>query len=393
MMKKVAIVTTKLNLGGCEKALISMLKEIPENKYDITLILKENGGELIKQVPEWINIKVIEEASMNTKEIVKKYIREKRYLKLITASYYLILMRLSKSKNRQLKYHSKALLDFEDEFDLAISYFMPPSFPDWYVSNHIKSKKKVIWIHSDISRIKDIQNKMHEKLYCQYDKIMCVCNDVADNFKRIFPSCKNKVSVFYNIIRESEIRSKAKNKYGLNKKNNECNILTVGRLSKEKGQDLIPNIVLRLKSEGLNFKWYCIGDGVLYDELEEKINRYKIKDSFILLGKKDNPYPYMRDCDIYVQPSKYEGYCTTVEEARCFKKPIIMTNCTGASEQVINCKTGYIVNYDENELYEKIKMLVLDKCERYRFTANSKNIIIDTSSEINKIDLIIEGKI
>ena len=87
-MKKVAIVTTKLNLGGCEKALISMLKEIPENKYDITLILKESGGELIKQVPKWINIKVIEEASMNTKEIVKKYIREKRYLKLITSSYY-----------------------------------------------------------------------------------------------------------------------------------------------------------------------------------------------------------------------------------------------------------------------------------------------------------------
>ena len=150
MMKKVAIVTTKLNLGGCEKALISMLKEIPENKYDITLILKESGGELIKQVPKWINIKVIEEASMNTKEIVKKYIREKRYLKLITSSYYLLLMRLSKSKNRQLKYHSKALLDFEGEFDLAISYFMTNSFPDWFVSININSKKKVIWIHSDI---------------------------------------------------------------------------------------------------------------------------------------------------------------------------------------------------------------------------------------------------
>lgn len=385
-MKKIAIVTPKLGIGGCEKALIAMLKAMNKDKYDITIFIKENGGDLLRDVPSWIKVMVIDDANKDSAGLIKNYIKQRKFLKAINSMYYLLLLRTSKNKNKQLFYYSKALSDVNERFDLAISYFMPPNFSDWYVINHINSNKKAIWIHSDVMRIKDIHNKMHENMYLKYDKIFCVCKDVAENFKKCFKSTTEKVDIFYNIISKGSIVEKANNLKSFDDIFNGIRILTVGRLSKEKGQLLIPEILVRLKNDGLNVRWYCVGNGYIKDELNEAILKYNLRNNLILLGTKDNPYPYMRDCDIYVQPSEYEGYCTTVEEARCFNKPIIMTNCTGAKEQVIDGETGFIVNYNENELYEKIKLLVDNKELRDFFEENCKNKIIDSTNEIEKID-------
>lgn len=385
-MKKIAIVTPTLDIGGCEKALTSMVKHIDTDKYDITIFLKEGGGVLIREVPEWIKIKVIEDGCKDSLGLIQNYIKHRRFFKAISSCYYLILLRISKSKNKQLFYHSKSLSHVNEKFDLAISYFMPPSFSDWYVINHINATKKVIWVHSDVIRIKDIHNKMHEDMYLKYDKIFCVCNDVAENFKKCFERTSPKIDVFYNIIDKESIVEKANGLQGFDDNFSGIRILTVGRLSKEKGQLMIPRILEKLKKDKLDIRWYCVGDGYIKKELEQEIIKYDLVNNLILLGKKENPYPYMRDCDIYVQPSEYEGYCTTVEEARCFNKPIIMTNCTGANEQVINGETGFVVNYSENEIYEKLKLLISNEQLRYNFIQNSSCRRIDTTNEITKLD-------
>lgn len=387
MMKKIAIVTKSMNVGGTEKALISMLKKIPYKKYEITIFVMEYSGELIQEIPSWINVKIIPQMNYTSKEFILNNLSCFNIMSLVKNIYYLIRLRYS-SYHQQFYYLSKVLPKIKESYDIGIAYFAPGEFPNWYVVNNINAKKKVTWIHSDVSNFKGISNKHCKKIYSKYDKIFCVSNEVAEIFKSYFPECKQKIDVFYNIIKKSDIQKKAFELESFNDKFEGIKILTVGRLSNEKGQQIIPDIVLKLKNDSINFRWYCIGDGILKQYINKKIKEYNIEDNLKMLGLNTNPYPFIRDCDIYVQPSKYEGYCTTVEEARCFEKPIIMTKCSGAYEQVINNETGFITNFNENEIYEKIKLLLQNDDILNKLKENCKKINIDTSNEILKLDNI-----
>lgn len=383
-MKSIVIVVSKMEMGGCEKSLISMLKVIPKNKYKITLYVRFLGGELIDKVPEWVIIKQVPNANISTRDIVLNNFKNRKIITGLKSAYYLMLLR-KKGYNEQLHLYCKSLPKIEEKFDLAISCAFPAHFPDWYVIENINAKKKITWVHSDVTRLKGTISDICNEMYMNFDKIFCVCEDVKDRFIESFPNTKNKVDIFYNIIDSNNIISKAINHVSFEDNYNGLKILTVGRLAEEKGQHLIPIILSKLLKQGLDVRWYCVGDGHLKEKLKELILEYKLENNLILLGSKDNPYSYMRDCDIYVQPSKYEGYCTTVEEARCFNKPIIMTNCAGAKEQVLDGETGFIVNYNENELYEKIKLLINNKELRKWFGENCKNKTIDSTNEIKKV--------
>lgn len=167
---------------------------------------------------------------------------------------------------------------------------------------------------------------------------------------------------------------------------NGIRILTVGRISQEKNQGMTIPILARLKSDGYNIRWYCIGDGSNYkNECEHLIKFYNLEDSYIILGTKTNPYPYMKDCDLYVQPSLHEGYCITLAEAKCFDNPIIATNFTGAREQLIETGCGLVSEIDENDLYMKIKEILDNEKLREEIKSNLRNHILDTSKEIDKL--------
>lgn len=389
-MKKVIIVTPKLDVGGCQIALISMLKQIPKNKYEITLLLGEKNGELIKEVPMHINVRYIDELNFSSKDFILKNIKNRKLNKVISIIFNLLLMRLTKKPQSQIYYQSKILSDIDGKFDLAISYFMPGSFVEWFVINNIQAIKKIMWVHSDITRCKDLKNNRYENLCLKYDKIFGVCKSVSDGFIDMFPKTKQKVDVFYNIVDSNYMLEKANIGSSFNDNFEGIRILTIGRLSKEKGQYMIPNIVLKLVTEGYNIRWYCIGDGSLNEKLKLEITEKELDENLVLLGQKDNPYAYLKDCDIYVQPSLYEGYCTTLVEARCFNKPIVATNVSGTKEQLLDGETGFIVNINENELYEKIKILIENKNIRDKFSENLKKETIDTVSEIEKLYRIID---
>ena len=161
-------------------------------------------------------------------------------------------------------------------------------------------------------------------------------------------------------------------------------ILTVGRLTHEKGQELCIEALKKLKDKGYKVKWYCVGNGASRKKYEELVINNNLIEDFIFLGSKTNPYSFMKQCDIYVQPSLHEGYCITLAEAKCFGKPIVTTNFTGAKEQIINRDTGIIVECNSDDLYKAIKE-VIDNVElRNRISTNVTKTLTDTSSEINK---------
>ncbi|RKD23175.1 glycosyl transferase [Ammoniphilus oxalaticus] len=383
-MKKILIMMTSMNIGGVEKSLVSLLSEIPKDQFEITLLLLEKKGGFLEHVPEWVRVvevnwyQDIKPIIMQPPhETVQGYLKNKQYLKIpfFIASYY-----ISKYFDNRYVYYRhvmKEVPEWTETYDVAISYQGPTDIIDFFVANKVRAKKKISWIHFDISKHL-INQKLYERLYKQYDQIFAVSNEARSCLVGKIPSIKNKTDVFYNIVPETLIWEMSQEEIEFDQDYQGIKIVTVGRLSFEKGQDLAIKTLAKLRAEGIEVRWYCIGEGNYRMDCKKLIEHYGLEDDFMLLGATVNPYPYIAKADIYVQTSRHEGYCLTLAEAKCLQKPIVTTNFIGAYEQIIDGETGYIVECDAEELYQRIQYLGEERLERERLENNLSNIIHDS---------------
>lgn len=383
-MKKIAIVTRRMVAGGIEKALLSMIENIPKDEYKITLFVMGKGGEFKKDVPEWVELKNIYGNENTTIEKIINNIKKFKIISTFKIIIYTILNRLTKSGYKKETYDLKMVPKQSVMYDIAIAYHVPASFPVRYVINNLNAHKKVAWIHSDVRRYEK-ELKPYEAFYNKYDKIFSVSKESMNNFLKMYPKLNGKVDVFYNIISKDKLHQLSNKGRGFTDNFKGIRILTIGRLVDEKGVEFIPAIVSRLVNRGYKFKWYCIGDGDLRKSLELEIAKYNIEDYLVILGMKENPYSYLKECDIYVQPSKYEGYCTTVTEAKCFYKPMVITNVNGSKEQIQNGYNGLIVEPNIDDIYKGVVSIIDDKNIQNKFIQNLKRSDVDTTKEINKL--------
>ncbi|WPQ46252.1 glycosyltransferase [Clostridium perfringens] len=388
-MKSILFMLINMNIGGTEKALINMLNELQKEKYKVTVLLLEKYGGFLNQIPDWVEVKYLDEYKNLKKYIneppiksVKELLIKKEY---INAFNFFLSYCISKLKDDISYYYKYLLKDVSDleEYDIAVAYAGPMDFITYFIANKIRAKKRVQWIHFDISKI-GFNKRFAENMYSKFDKIFVVSEEGKNKLNLLIPSLSDKTEVFFNIISSTLIKNMAENEEGFNDNYNGIRILTVGRLSREKGQDITISVLEKLIKQGYEVRWYCIGEGNMRKELEDMIKNKNLQDNYILLGSKRNPYPFMKECDIYVQSSRHEGYCITLAEARCFNNPIITTNFIGANEQIIHEKNGLICECNENEIYKAIKKIIGDK--EVIFKLENENI--DTVIEIRKIDLI-----
>ena len=396
-MKKLLFMCINMNIGGTEKALLTMLNEIDSSKYDITLLMLEEYGGFLNEIPSFVKVKYVNEykdikplIKEPPKLLAKKLIIDKKYSKglLILLNY--SISKITNNTSYYYKYILKNIKNIEEQYDLAVAYAGPMDFITYFVLNKIKAKKKVQWIHFDITKI-GFNKKFAEKSYKKFDKIFVVSEEGKEKLINLIPALNNKVEAFFNIISCNLIENMSKNEKGFDDSFNRVRILTVGRLSEEKGQDLTINALARLKNEGYNIRWYCIGDGPEKDNYKQKIKNLNLENDYILLGSKLNPYPFMKQCDIYVQPSKHEGYCITLGEARCFDNPIVTTNFTGANEQIKNEVTGLICDISEEGIYKSVKRLLDDKDLYNNIKINLSKEIVDSTNEISKLDKVLSS--
>ena len=393
-MKKILFMCINMNIGGTEKALLTMLNEMDRSKYEITLLMLEEYGGFLNQIPDGIKVMYLKEYKTLKKFIndppqlvAKELIKNKKIIKGLSVLFVYIISKLMKDISIYYKYILSNVDTLNEEYDIAIAYAGPMDFISYFVINKIKSKKRVQWIHFDISKI-GFNVNFAKKIYDKFDKVFVVSNEGKDKLINFLPSLKDKTEVFFNIISCKMIEKMSYEGEGFSDDFDGTRILTVGRLSKEKGQDLIIPVLKKLKENGYKVRWYCIGDGPAKKEYEKLVDKLNIKDDFIFLGSKLNPYTYMKECNIYVQPSKHEGYCITLGEARCFNNPIVTTNFTGANEQIVNENTGLVCEISEEGIYKAIKKL-LDDNDIYELIKNNlSNEIINTTSEIKKLDNI-----
>ena len=206
-------------------------------------------------------------------------------------------------------------VDLSSLYDIALDFYGYGSFTTSYVAKHINAKKKATWIHD--SQMPWLANVKKYLIY--YDRIFCVSNSVKKAFDSKYKLFNNKSEVMFNFVDFNKIKLNTQNHKKIFN-NNYLNILTVGRLTEQKGIDIAIKAANYLNKSSVNFKWYVIGDGKEYNKLSKLIRKYKLENHFKLLGYKRNPYMYMEECDLYVQPSRHEGFGLTVLEALFLKK-------------------------------------------------------------------------
>ncbi|HLS54226.1 MAG TPA: glycosyltransferase, partial [Tissierellaceae bacterium] len=224
------------------------------------------------------------------------------------------------------------------------------------------------------------------KVYKRFDRIFTVSEEAREKLVKMVPSINDKTKVFTNMISPELIIEEAKMGVGFQQDNfTGIRIVTVGRLAFEKGQDLAIKAMVKLIKDGINVKWYCIGEGKGRKEYEELIDRYQLQDKFILLGENSNPYRFIKECDIYVQPSRHEGYCITLAEARALDRPIVTTSFTGAKEQVKHNETGLVVSIHEDQIYYAVKGLIYNPKQREKFSRNLSNEMFESIGRIGRI--------
>ena len=398
-MKKILIFSHALEIGGAERALLGLLHSIDYKKYQVDLFLMRHQGELFKYIPKEVNVlpEIPEYTCLAVPimDVIKKKkfnVAWGRLVSKVKAQKYVKDNDLNQDNIVGLEYSHKYTLFAmpkvsETEYDLAISFLIP----HYFVAERINAKKKIAWIHTDYSQL-DMNVNSELEMWSSYDYIASISEACTNGFCKKFPSLKSKIVQIDNIISPELIKKQAEIMDVSDEMPNNCtiNILSVGRFCYAKNFDNVPEICKRIVDQGINVKWYLIGFGSDEPLIKEKIEEYKMQNYVIILGKKNNPYPYMKACDIYIQPSRYEGNCVSVHEAQVLGKPVIITKYATSKNQLNEGYDGMIVPMDNEGCADAIIKILKDKELINQIENNVYNSNYDNAEEINKIYKILE---
>lgn len=380
--KKVAVLLPWLKMGGTNKVALRFIKQLMEY-CDVTLVLSQNTGELLEEVPEGVHIVVDEMREF--KDIFKEDILKFQISNLIKDLMYYARIKLKKDNIDNYRYLVERHSPISSEkFDCAISYHGQSPERLLNLLYRTYAGKKVAWIHGEMSFSADTCQRM-AKYYAKLDRFFFVSRPTMDSFQRKIGVDAAKCTIYYNPLDKAEIIHLANLPMDIEFDNSWTNLLTVGRISAEKGQDMIPKITRKLVDMGYKIRWYIVGDGDMRSKIEKLIQENRVEDNVIILGVKTNPYCYMKACDIYVQPSYTEGYSTTICEAGILGKAIIGTKPSGGiREQITDGKDGLIVDATVAGLTEGILEVLKNEELLHRFEQQIQRKNFDGKGEINK---------
>ena len=374
-MKKLLVVAKSLGGGGSEVALIEFLNHLDESKFDVTLLLLDKDMEYRYRLKKKIKIKYIKFDDKFYYLFASMYALPGKIIKKIKLNKYFPIY-------DYLAMHCK--MPCLPNYDMAIDFYGYGSFTTAFVALNVKANKKAFWINE--KKMPWIINV--DKYFDVYDKIFGVSQAIKRTFTNIYPQYKEKADVFYNVIDIENIRKKATEFYPTEFTKNTFNIVTVGRLTEQKGYDVSIKAAKKLCDKEIKFKWFAIGDGKDRYKLEKLIKKLNLSNNFILLGRRDNPYPYIKNCDIYIQFSRHEGYGLSVLEARALDKPIIVSNLPVFKEQITDKKNGIVAHFDENSLFRSIEELYQNDKLKNEIKANVLREKINFDGQMSKLDCI-----
>lgn len=356
-MKKIIFFGYTLEVGGAEKVLCDYIN-ILKDKYKIDLCLLQNIGEFKKDIPKSVNI--IELRKGNLTYIPFRYFSFwRRY----------VINKIVKKGN----------------YDVAIG-FLEGRSATW-VADINKNIKKIAFIHNDVNKFDiGISEKEILDTYNKIDKIITVSEVAKESFCKKYNFKKENVQVLYNLIDEKNILEKSKENI---EKNEVFTFVNVGKMRKQKRQDRLVEIARDLKKEGYKFKIQIIGNGPEENNIKNLVKEYNVQDVVDLKGLQLNPYPYIKDADVVVVSSDFEGYSIAIKEALLLKKVVISTDVSGVKEMFEDGKYGIITKVDTEDLKNKMRDVLDKKIDLKNIEKNLENFDCGNKKIVKKLERII----
>lgn len=400
MKPRIFIAMHYMEIGGAETALVGLLNALDPARVDVDLFLYDHRGEMMQFIPEWVNL---------LPQIPKYSVLERPIVELVKRGFWGIAAarmwakRISKVAYKRsgsklenyggIDKMSKCTTPLLPKINQSVTYDLAISFltPHRIVTEKVKAKKKIAWIHTDYTRVwVDAEEEL--KVWQKYDYVASISSDVTNTFLQVFPSLAPKIVEIENILSPAFVRKRTEHQ-NVDKEirqTDKISLLSIGRYSEQKNYDNVPDICKRLIGKTkLNIKWYIIGYGGNEALIRQKIKEAGMEEHVILLGKRSNPYPYIKACDIYVQPSRYEGKSVTVREAQMLCKPVVVTNYPTAPSQIRSGIDGVIVPMDNEGCAHGLAEVICDKPLQERIIAHLKTHDYGNESEVEKIYTLI----
>lgn len=387
-MKRILISSFDLEIGGVERSLVNMLDSFDYSKYDVDLMLYSHTGDFINLLPREVNL-LKEDSSYRTLRMSIKDIFKSKKFKIGISR----LKARKQAKGNGIaqmqyiwKYCLPSLPKLDKRYDVAISFL----WPHYFVNDKVDADIKIGWIHTDYTKI-DTDVDMDVKMWNKLDYIVAVSEECKNAFISKYPDIKKSISVIENITSPTLVKILAEEKIDdFDQEKGIFRVLSVGRYTDAKGFDNAIKALKILHDRGYtNIKWYIVGYGGDEGLLKELIKENDLEDSFILLGKRTNPYPYMKKCDLYAQPSRYEGKAVTVSEAQILGKPVMITNYKTASSQLRDGEDGYITELSVEGIADGIEKLYKNDKLRKQLELNCKSKDYTNNEELEKLYKII----
>jgi glycosyltransferase involved in cell wall biosynthesis len=395
LKKRLLFVTQYLHTGGVEKSLLTLLSDLDYDKYEVDLLLFDHSGVLFPMVPSQVQIlpPLFQCYSTPLSQAAVQLLREGRFRLLAGKFLGSLLGRLGSGKGVGVRWsiYRHTLPKVKTHYDVAISYL--DFFCNYYVTEKVSADKKIVYNHMDYA-YSQTQGwpcpRLERKSFQISDYIVTVAESARKSLEGFFPEFAQKMRVIHNRVSSEAVR-KLSGEAGFTDGFNGIRIATVARLCEEKGLWLALDACWRLVQEGYDIRWYLVGNGPLREELDARSRELGLENNFILLGEKSNPYPYMKGCDIYVQPSKTEAHCIAVEEAIALCRPIVVTDIPSFKQQITDGETGIIVPANEEGLAEGIKRLFLSMEQRQRLSEYLEQAANRNQDAMHHFYTLIEG--
>lgn len=372
--QKILIRIGSLRHGGAEKVLVTFLKNLSPDKYEIDLLLNLYSGKYLKEVPSWINIYYLNKGEMITTNRIQDIPQ-----KAFRVTYQTLLKRFPKLLYKYILPNKKYDIEFAAIHGMA----------DEILDSPIKSSKKIIWIHNDLSNVQEYTEEKIKSFF-KFDKILVISEKINQLFLNLAISSdqKNKIARIYNPIDVEEIKKLSMESFENQKIDNEPIFVSIGTVFPQKGFDRLLSAHRRLLDEGYKHQIWIVGDGYDFPTIEKLVDDLKVNETAKLIGFKENPYPYFVQADYYILSSRYEGYPTVLFEAMVLAKPIIATDVSGVREMLNDGELGYIINNDEEGIYNGMKFFIENPelAAKYQEIIKSKSLPFSLNNAVKSIE-------
>ena len=383
-MANILVSGVRMDMGGTEIAQIKFIKKLLDEGHKVTLLLSQKTGPLMDRVPDGVRILTIPmKNSIFLDRMMGRVIDGRPFAFPVKCICKIFKICIGKKKFTPFLISKTRFLP--GNYDLAVEFHGYGKFPTAYTAARVKAAKKALLFHdASIHWLEYVVSYID-----YYDKLYCVSDAVYDKLASMFPEKRDRMEVLHNFIDADEIRQKSKESADISDFTGEFRILTIARLEYQKGIDVAIRAAEILKKRGIPFKWYVIGDGNEKKKLQMMIRLKGLGDSFILLGIRHNPYPYLKACDLFALTSRFEGYPVTLIEARALCVPILASDMPCIREQITDNMNGMLTSLDPKEIAERITGFKKDPSIGRAMRENMMGETIDFSADYSKIEALI----